>query len=121
MGCKRGQNEVEHASLEKPGYVWRATEPLMHRGAQIGRVADIKADVPSEFDATVPEGLDKLKTLYVMQLVIQGRPLCNCIPKPEESVQRLLEKAQVTLPAVLPHRGVHAATRKKLPPRRKSH
>ncbi len=72
-------------------------------------------------DATVPEGLDKLKTLCMMQLVIQGRPLCNCIPKPHESVQRLLEKAQVTLPAVLPHRGVHVATRKKLPSRRKNH
>ena len=72
-------------------------------------------------DATVPEGLDKLKTLCMMQLVIQGRPLCNCIPKPHESVQHLLEKAQVTLPAVLPHRGVHVATRKKLPPRRKNH
>ena len=71
-------------------------------------------------DATVPEGLDKLKTLCMMQLVIKGRPLCNCIPKPEESVQHLLEKAQVTLPAVLPNRGVHVATRKKLPSRRKS-
>jgi hypothetical protein len=57
----------------------------------------------------------------MMQLVIKGRPLCNCIPKPEESVQHLLEKAQVTLPAVLPHRGVHVATRKKLPSRRKNH
>ena len=72
-------------------------------------------------DATVPEGLDKLKTLCMMQLVIQGRPLCNCIPKPHESVQHLLEKAQVILPAVLPHRGVHVATRKKLPSRRKNH
>jgi hypothetical protein len=32
-----------------------------------------------------------------------------------------LEKAQVTLPAVLPHRGVHVATTKKLPSRRKNH
>ena len=72
-------------------------------------------------DATVPEGLDRLKTRCMMQLVIKGRPLCNCIPKPEESVQHLLEKAQGTLPAVLPHRGVHVATRKKLPSRRKNH
>ena len=72
-------------------------------------------------DATVPEGLDSPRMLWMMQLVIQGRPLCNCIPKPRESVQGLVEKAQATLPGVLPHRGLHVATRKKRPSRRKNH
>ncbi len=72
-------------------------------------------------DTTVPEDLDKLKTLCMMQLVIKGMPLCNCIPKPKESAQRHLERAQVTLPTVLPHRGVHVDMRNKLPSRRKGY
>jgi hypothetical protein len=74
-----------------------------------------------DMDATVPEGIEELKTLCTMELQIQGHPKCNCIPQPRASVQRLLEKAKVALPAVLPHRGVKVATRKKLPTRRKTH
>ena len=73
-----------------------------------------------DLDATVQEGLDELKTLCMTELLIQGKPLCNCIPKPRASVQKFLEKAQVVLPAALPHRGVKVATRKKLQPRRKT-
>ncbi len=57
----------------------------------------------SDIDATVQEGLDELKTLCATQLLIRGKPLCNCIPTPRASVQRLLEKARVVLPAALPH------------------
>ena len=71
-------------------------------------------------DATVPEGLNELKTLCMMELRIHGKSLCHCIPKPRASVQKFLEKAQVVLPEALPNRGVKVATRKKLPPRRKS-
>ena len=71
-------------------------------------------------DATVQEGLDELKTLCTTQMVIKGKPLCNCIPQPRASVQRLLERAEVILPRALPHRGVHVVTRKKLPTRRKT-
>ena len=70
-------------------------------------------------DATVQEGLDELKTLCTTQMVMKGKPLCNCIPQPRASVQRLLELAEVILPRALPHRGVNVATRKKLPSRRK--
>ena len=70
-------------------------------------------------DATVQEGLDELKTLCTTQMVMKGKPLCNCIPQPRASVQRLLELAEVILPRALPHRGVHVAARKKLPSRRK--
>ena len=31
-------------------------------------------------DATVQEGLDELKTLCTTQMVMKGKPLCNCIP-----------------------------------------
>ncbi len=71
-------------------------------------------------DATVQEGLDELKTLCTTQMVMKGKPLCNCIPQPRASVQRLLERAEVILPRALPHRGVHVATRKKLHERRKT-
>ncbi|MGC9259230.1 MAG: hypothetical protein ACP5I8_03995 [Phycisphaerae bacterium] len=74
-----------------------------------------------DFDDTVQEGLDEFKTFCMMQMVIKKKPLCHCIPQPRESVQKYLEKAQVVLPAAFPHRGVHVATRKKLPPRRKTY
>ena len=67
-----------------------------------------------DLDATVQEGLDELKTLCATQLLVRGRPQCNCIPQPRESLRRFLDKAQVRLPGALPHRGVHVATRKKL-------
>ena len=73
-----------------------------------------------DIDATVREGLDELKTLCATELRLQGKPLCNCIPQPRASVQRLLEKAQVIMPRALPRRGVQVATRKKLPARRKN-
>ncbi len=73
-----------------------------------------------DLDATVQEGLDELKTLCMMQMVINGKPMCHCLPQPRASVHKFLEKAQVVLPAALPHRGVQVATRKKLQLRRKT-
>ncbi len=72
-----------------------------------------------DLDAMVREGLEALKTLCLKELRIHGKPLCHCLPKPRASVRKLLEKAQVLMPEALPHRGVHVATRKKLPIRRK--
>jgi hypothetical protein len=74
-----------------------------------------------DLDATVPEGIEELKTLCTMELRIQGHPKCNCIPQPRASVQRFLEKAKVVLPADIRHRGIKAATRKKLLSRCKTH
>lgn len=71
-----------------------------------------------DIDATVEEGLDELTTLCATELLVRGQPQCNCIPQPRESVQRFLDKAEVRLPGALPDRGVHVATRKKLPSRR---
>ena len=71
-----------------------------------------------DIDATVPEGIDELKTLCATELLVRGRPHCNCIPQPRESVRQFLDKAQVILPQALPHGGVVVATRKKLPARR---
>ena len=73
-----------------------------------------------DIDATVQEGLDELKTLCATELLVRGRPQCNCIPQPRASVQRFLDKAEVRLPGALPNRGVTVATRKKLPVNRTS-
>jgi hypothetical protein len=73
-----------------------------------------------DIDATVQEGLDELKTLCATELLVRGRPQCNCIPQPRASVQRFLDKAEVRLPGALPNRCVTVATRKKLPANRTS-
>ena len=71
-------------------------------------------------DTTVQEGLHELTTLCATELLINGRPRCNCIPQPRPSVQQLLEAASVRLPHALPCKGVRVATRKKLPGNRLS-
>jgi len=73
-----------------------------------------------DIDATVQEGLDELKTLCATELLVRGRPQCNCIPQPRASVQRFLDKAEVRLPGALPNRRVTVATRKKPPANRTS-
>ncbi len=70
-------------------------------------------------DMTVEEGIKELDTLCVTQLVIKKEVRCNRLPQPRESLARLLQAAQVVLPAILPSKGVVVATRKKLPQRRK--
>lgn len=67
-----------------------------------------------DLDLTVEEGLDELKSLCTMQVVVQGRPVLHNIPRPRASVQQLLDAAHVTLPKSIPDRGVRVSTRKKL-------
>ena len=42
-----------------------------------------------DLDATVQESHDELKTLCATELQIQGKTLCNGIPQPRASVQKL--------------------------------
>lgn len=70
-------------------------------------------------DTTVQEGLDELASLCAKELLQNGRPLCNEIPEPRESVRVLLEAAQVRLPEALPARGEVVSTKRKLQERRK--
>jgi hypothetical protein len=69
-------------------------------------------------DATVQEGIDELKMLCTMQIMIGGQPKSHGVPTPTAKAVRLLEAARVTMPRALPNRGVRVATRKKLPTRR---
>jgi hypothetical protein len=73
-----------------------------------------------DLDATVPEGLEELKTLCAVDLQIGSQSRAHCVPTPTESAARLLAAANVRLPQTLPSRGVTVATRKKLPERRAS-
>ena len=70
-------------------------------------------------NTTVQEGLDELASLCATQIFENGRPLCNQISQPRESVRILLESADVRMPEALPSRGAVVSTKRKLPKRRK--
>ena len=70
-------------------------------------------------EVTVEEGIDQLASLCATKLLVKGKVRCNQIPQPRASLKTLLKAAQVTLPEVLPSKGVNVTTKKKLPPRRK--
>jgi len=82
------------------------------------RIAQELAHRWRDIDATVQEGLDELTTLCATELLVNGRPRCNCIPQPRASVRQLLAAAAVRLPEALPCKGVRVATRRKLPANR---
>jgi hypothetical protein len=84
------------------------------------RIAQELARRWRDIDATVQEGLDELTTLCATELLVNGRPRCNCIPQPRPSVRQLLAAAAVRLPEALPCKAVRVATRRKLPANRTS-
>jgi len=67
---------------------------------------------------TVQEGIDQLATLCSEEVLINGKPYCHKIPQPDKPLEILLETAGVRLPAVLPNKGAHVATKRKLQERR---
>jgi len=67
---------------------------------------------------TVQEGIDQLATLCSEEVLINGKPYCHKIPQPDKPLGILLETAGVRLPAVLPNKGAHVATKRKLQERR---
>jgi len=71
-------------------------------------------------DLTVQEGIDELSGLCVTEVLIDGQTRCAKIPEPSPSVQKLLDAAEIRLPAALPCSGVRVATRKKLAAQRKT-
>jgi len=72
----------------------------------------------NRINLTVKEGIDELSTLCADEIVVKGAPCCSKIPAPRESVQQLLDAASVTLPEILPCKGIRVASRKKLPENR---
>lgn len=72
----------------------------------------------SSLNLTVQEGIDQLATLCSEEVLINGKPYCHKIPQPDKPLEILLETAGVRLPAVLPNKGAHVATKRKLQERR---
>ncbi|MEW6747620.1 MAG: hypothetical protein AB1486_33230, partial [Planctomycetota bacterium] len=66
-----------------------------------------------DLELTVEEGLDELKSLCTTRVTVKGQPVLHNVPKPRESVQRLLDAAHVTMPKTIADRGVQVSTRKK--------
>jgi len=72
-----------------------------------------------ELEVTVEEGLHSLASLCAVEVQLGKTPMVNEIPQPRASVQKLLAAAGISLPAILPHKGVCVSTKKKLASRRK--
>lgn len=72
----------------------------------------------NRINLTVQEGIDELKTLCAMEILVAGKTRCNKIPQPRPSVEQLLKAASVRLPEVLSSKGIRVASRKKLPENR---
>jgi len=72
----------------------------------------------NEINLTVAEGIQELTTLCTTEILVNGRPRCHKIPQPRSTVKQLLKAASVRLPDILPCKGTHVATRKKLPENR---
>ena len=73
-----------------------------------------------DIDLTVQEGLDRLASLCVVEVIIGGRPSYNQVPTPRDDVRRLFEAADVAIPTALPLGPARVATNQKLPQRRKA-
>jgi hypothetical protein len=74
-----------------------------------------------ELDTTVEEGIKVLCTLCATEVLLKGVVRCIQIPRPREPLQQLLAAARISLPDVLPSKGVVVTTKKKLPERRTKH
>jgi transposase len=72
-----------------------------------------------DIDLTVQEGLDRLASLCLIEVIIGGRPSYHQVPTPRDDVRRLFEAAGVAVPIALPLAPTRVATKKKLPQRRK--
>ena len=72
-----------------------------------------------DIDLTVQEGLDRLASLCLVEVIIGGRPAYHQVPTPRDDVRPLFEAAGVAVPTALPLAPTRVATKKKLPQRRK--
>lgn len=66
-----------------------------------------------EIDLTIEECLNELNTICSIKINVKGVS-CWQIPEPREMGLKLLSAANISLPEVLPNRGVIVATKKKL-------
>jgi hypothetical protein len=71
-------------------------------------------------DLTVEEGLAELATLCAHEIVLPTGSGCLTVPKPRPSLLALFNALAIPPPETLPRSSAHAATKKKLPSRRKN-
>ena len=71
----------------------------------------------NSLDLTVEEGIQELGSISSTTVVI-GSTQYQTVPKPRPLGEQLLNALHLVLPEAIPSRGVNAATRKKLTPRR---
>jgi len=71
----------------------------------------------ADLNITVEEGINELGSIHMEDIHIGGISIQN-IPMPNEIGEKLLEKAQITLPSALPSRKANVYTKKKLPSER---
>jgi len=115
------QSKTVHLEM-RPIYVRRATRTRGHAFVVMlaYRIIQALAARWQSLDITVEEGLDQLATLCVTEVHIAGKAPYHQVPKPREAVQKLLQAADVRLPAALSAREVAVTTKRKLPERRKT-
>src|SRR5918999_2041533 len=73
-----------------------------------------------EVELTLEEGIAELASICAIELTLPNQTTCQVIPAPRPLGKLLLEKADITLPDAIPHKGITVVTRKKLVPQRKS-
>ena len=74
----------------------------------------------AHLDLTVSEGLSQLTTLCSTKMIIKDHSTCHRIPKPNDTVAKLLEEANVYLPEALPFLEAKVVSRKTLKSHRRS-
>jgi transposase len=105
----------------RPIYVRRKSRTRGHAFVVMLAYALIKelATRWQPLDLTVKEGIDQLATVCLTEVRINDQAPSHQVPTPRDTLQRLLDAAQVRLPKVLPSRGVTVNTKTKLQNRRK--
>jgi Transposase DDE domain len=114
------ESKTVHLEM-RPIYVRRKSRTRGHAFVVMLAYALIKelATRWQPLDLTVKEGIDQLATLCLTEVRIKDQVPYHQVPTPTDTLQRLLDAAQVRLPKVLPSRGVTVTTRTKLQNRRK--
>jgi hypothetical protein len=72
-----------------------------------------------DLDLTVQEGLDQLGSLCLTEILLPDRSVSYRLPTPRDSVQQLIDGAQVRLPSKILPKASTVATKTKLHSRRK--
>jgi transposase len=65
-----------------------------------------------EVELTVEEGIAELASICAIELTLSNQTPCQVIPEPRPLGKLLLEKADITLPDAIPHKGITVVTRK---------